>query len=58
MVHKMDSTGELSNVTEISDVTDLNRYLVTNIDQFAGCLAEKLLVTCKLRHSVIRNPNS
>jgi hypothetical protein len=40
----VDAAGTLEDGTELSDVTDLKRYLVENIDIFGHCLAEKLLV--------------
>ncbi len=40
---KVDSAAELADGTRLKDATDLKRYLVENIDQFAKCLAGKLL---------------
>lgn len=40
----IDPTGTLPDGTPLKDVRDLKRYLVENIDAFAGCLAEKLFV--------------
>ena len=39
----VDAVSEMIDGTKLNDVTDLKRYLVNNIDQFATCLAEKLL---------------
>lgn len=40
----VDAAGQLTNGTQLNDVTDLKRYLVNNIDVFSRCLTEKLLV--------------
>jgi hypothetical protein len=39
----VDAAATLPDGTELKDVTDLKRYLVTNIDQFSACLTGKLL---------------
>jgi len=39
----IDSSGQLPDGTSIEDIVDLKRWLVTHIDQFSGCLSEKLL---------------
>ena len=40
----IDTKGVLPDGTAISDVRDLKRYLIKNIDLFSRCLTEKLLV--------------
>ena len=39
----IDSTGQLPDGTPIRDIVDLKRWLVEHIDQFSGCVSEKLL---------------
>ena len=40
----VDATGQLADGTQLNDVTDLKRYLVTHIDVFSRCLTEKLMI--------------
>ena len=40
----VDAISVLPDGTQLSDVTDLKRYLVENIDIFSRCLTEKLLI--------------
>ncbi len=39
----IDATAQLSDGTQFKSVSDLKRYVLANIDQFASCLSEKLL---------------
>ena len=39
----IDASAELSDGTEVRDVVDLKAWLVSNIDLFSECLAEKLM---------------
>jgi hypothetical protein len=41
---RIDATATLPGGTALKDVTDLKKYIVAHIDQFAGCLAEKIFV--------------
>ena len=41
---KVDATGTLPDGTQLRGVKDLKKYLVDNVDQFAACLAGKLMV--------------
>ncbi|HRQ90631.1 MAG TPA: DUF1588 domain-containing protein, partial [Bacteroidia bacterium] len=41
---EIDPSGVLPDGTEILGYTDFKRWLVENIDLFAGCLAEKLMI--------------
>lgn len=40
----VDATGVLPEGTPLNDVTDLKKWLVTNPEHFANCLAEKLML--------------
>ncbi|MCM8537194.1 MAG: DUF1588 domain-containing protein [Lentisphaeraceae bacterium] len=40
----IDASGELMDGTKIHDILDFKKWLVTNIDMFSVCLAEKLMI--------------
>lgn len=40
----VDATATMPDGTQLKDVLDLKNYVVAHIDQFAGCLAEKLFL--------------
>lgn len=40
----IDTSATLPDGTEITDVRDLKKWMVKNIDQFSECLAEKLMI--------------
>lgn len=49
---KIDPTGELTDGTKIKDIRDFKKWLVSNIDHFSECLAEKLII-----YATGRKPN-
>ena len=40
---RIDATGMLPDGTQISDVVDLKKWIVANIDQFSRCVSKKLM---------------